>query len=56
METNYIGLLEERDWENNTNEVISKVLKREVFVIPTKVGIQSFLYVATISGFPFARE
>ncbi|MDP2862896.1 MAG: hypothetical protein Q8N95_08900, partial [Desulfobacterales bacterium] len=37
-------------------EPIAKVLKREEFVIPTKVGIQSFQYVAKISGFPFARE
>jgi len=39
-----------------TSEPIAKVLKREEFVIPTKVGIQSFQYVAKISGFPFARE
>jgi hypothetical protein len=39
-----------------TNEPIAKVLEREEFVIPTKVGIQSFQYVAKISGFPFARE
>jgi len=39
-----------------TQELIAKVLKREEFVIPTKVGIQSFQYVAKISGFPFARE
>jgi len=37
-------------------EPIVKVLKREEFVIPTKVGIQSFQYVVKISGFPFARE
>jgi hypothetical protein len=37
-------------------EPIAKVLKREEFVIPTKVGIQSFQYFAKISGFPFARE
>jgi len=41
---------------NNIDEPIAKVLKREEFVIPTKVGIQSFQYVAKISGFPFARE
>jgi hypothetical protein len=42
---------------------IAKVLKREEFVIPTKVGhavkhsaIQSFQYVVKISGFSFARE
>jgi len=40
-----------------TKEVIAKVLKREEFVIPTKVGhavkystILSFQYVAIISG------
>ena len=38
------------------DEPIAKVLKREEFVIPTKVGIQSFQYVAKISGFPFVRE
>jgi len=37
-------------------EPIAKVLKREEFVIPTKVGTQSFQYVVKISGFPFARE
>jgi hypothetical protein len=37
-------------------EPIAKVLKREEFVIPTKVGIQSFQHVVKISGFPFVRE